>query len=71
MPSGLWHFALSVRVCSLVDNNNNNNNNTRACNCYYFAIFRIFVPYGNEWINIIKWKCNVPALALQADVLLY
>ena len=23
MPSGLWHFALSVGVCSLVDNNNN------------------------------------------------
>ena len=24
VPSGLWHFALSVGVCSLVDNNNNN-----------------------------------------------
>ena len=24
MPSGLWHFALSVGVCSLVDNSNNN-----------------------------------------------
>ena len=24
MPLGLWHFALSVGVCSLVDNNNNN-----------------------------------------------
>ena len=23
MPSGIWHFALSVGVCSLVDNNNN------------------------------------------------
>ena len=23
MPSGLWHFALSVGVCSLSDNNNN------------------------------------------------
>ena len=22
MPSGLWHLALSVGVCSLVDNNN-------------------------------------------------
>ena len=27
VPSGLWHFALSVGVCSLVDNNTNNNNN--------------------------------------------
>ena len=27
VPSGLWHFALSVGVCSLVDNNNNNDNN--------------------------------------------
>ena len=26
MPLGLWHFALSVGVCSLVDNDNNNNN---------------------------------------------
>ena len=24
VPSGFWHFALSVGVCSLVDNNNNN-----------------------------------------------
>ena len=25
VPSGLWHFALSVGVCSLADSNNNNN----------------------------------------------
>ena len=30
MPSGLWHFALSVGVCSLSDNNNNNNNYSRT-----------------------------------------
>ena len=24
VPSGLWHFVLSVGVCSLADNNNNN-----------------------------------------------
>ena len=24
VPLGLWHFALSVGVCSLADNNNNN-----------------------------------------------
>ena len=35
MPSGLWHFALSVGVCSLSDNNNNNN---------YFIIQVLFKP---------------------------
>ena len=36
MPSGLWHFALSVGVCSLADNNNNNNNNTYGSNLEEF-----------------------------------
>ena len=33
--------------------------NTRASTCYYFALFRIFFPYGNEWINIIKWNKDI------------
>ena len=39
MPLGLWHFALSVGVCSLVDDdddNNNNNNDVVLVNVWTF-----------------------------------
>ena len=65
MPSGLWHFALSVGVCSLSDNNNNNNNNTLP---HILAIYlcHVFMPFQEKLgmaarvdMNVLRWFGHV------------
>ena len=51
MPSGLWHFALSVGVCSLADNNNNNNNMVKG---YHASFKHIFLLAGVDLAFIIS-----------------
>ena len=61
MPSGLWHFALSVGVCSLSDNNNNNNNNERESSA------GLLLPDEEEGG---KENCRPASLALLLDYIM-
>ena len=56
MPSGLWHFALSVGVCSLADNNNNNNVCVYDVGCFV-DVFASRSGYSGR-------KPNVPMIAI-------
>ena len=56
MPSGLWHFALSVGVCSLPDNNNNNN--IFSFNYSTHAFIVLCHPFGTFFVRV----CDVTAL---------
>ena len=42
-PSGFWHLALPVGVCSLECNNNNNNNNNNLKCSVMTLIFAVFL----------------------------
>ena len=68
VPSGSWHFALSVRVCSLVDSNNNNNNNNKRLE--YFSSVLCTVFCGNFQLSVM---IIIPQHKIVAwnDVLIY
>ena len=60
MPSGLWHFALPVGVCSLADNNNNNNNNN---NIYLYISMYIQAEYRRLGVIIFILLFPVPVIS--------
>ena len=56
MPSGLWHFALSVGVCSLSDNNNNKGEiASRPVSAYpdFSKPFRLYTEASNIGLGVI------------------
>ena len=54
VPSGLWHFALSVGVCSLADNNNNNNDiRGIATSLNYYSNLSL-----SHLMQVATWKSN-------------
>ena len=65
MPLGLWHFAQSVGVCSLVDNNNNNNNISKAFDRVWNKVLLAklpvygFTPFSYRLISILLSSCFI------------